>query len=280
MARGSHTIIDIDSCPVLHPGLANAFSIARGLAEALPGAKTFDARITLTANGPDVELRGIGALGGGARLALSRAAGHLDLARLANHNELVLQRRDPFVQMGPARVTPPPGGFLQATAAAEAALAEFAAGALAKSKRIADLFCGLGPFALRLAAFTKVDAYDSDAPAIKALALAAANTPGLKPLTAITRDLFRRPLLASELAAYDAVVIDPPRAGAEAQARQIASSRVQRIVWISCDAAAFARDARILVDAGYTLERVQPFDQFQFSAHLETAALFTRKVKR
>ena len=149
---------------------------------------------------------------------------------------------------------------------------------MGSAKRAADLFCGSGAFTLALARKAAVAAYDSEKDSIAALTAALRNAQGLKPITAERRDLFRRPLLASELNAFDAVVIDPPRAGAKAQCEQLAASKVQRIVSISCGPATFARDARILIDGGYTLEKVTPIDQFLWSAHIELSALFVRKV--
>ena len=161
----------------------------------------------------------------------------------------MIERRAPRVAFGEARVTLPPGGFLQATEAGETLLAEFAERALVDSKRVADLFCGAGAFALRLARRREVFAVDADADAIAALTRAAATTPGLRKLSAETRDLFRRPLRVDELDAFDAALIDPPRAGALEQSRALAASALPLVVSISCNAATFARDARILVTA-------------------------------
>jgi 23S rRNA (uracil1939-C5)-methyltransferase len=181
-----------------------------------------------------------------------------------------------MVAMGRARVALPPGAFLQATAAGEAALAALVGEHVGKAKAIADLFCGLGPFALRLAERARVTAIDSEAGAIAALARAAATTSGLKPVDAQARDLFRRPLLAAELKAFDAVIFDPPRQGAEAQARALAASAVPLVVAVSCHAGTFARDARLLTDGGYRLTRVTPVDQFLYSAHVELVAKFEK----
>jgi 23S rRNA (uracil1939-C5)-methyltransferase len=179
--------------------------------------------------------------------------------------------------IGAARVVLPPGSFLQATIAGEEALAALAGGHCGRARHIADLFCGVGPFALRLAANSKISAFDSDAGAIEALQKAAKATPGLKPVKAEARDLFRRPLMPPELRDYDAVVFDPPRQGAQAQAEQLAASKVPLVVAVSCNAATFARDARILVDGGYRLEAVTPVDQFRHTPHVELVAKFSRK---
>jgi 23S rRNA (uracil1939-C5)-methyltransferase len=178
--------------------------------------------------------------------------------------------------MGKAQVVPPPASFLQATDAGEKTLGALVCEAITGARRVADLFCGIGPFALRLARTCAVAAFDSNAPAIAALKAATSRTQGLKPITAAERDLFRRPLTANELNGFEALGFDPPRAGAEAQARQIAASRVARVVAVSCDPGTFARDAKLLVAGGYRLERVTPVDQFRHSAHLELVAVFSR----
>ena len=144
------------------------------------------------------------------------------------------------------------------------------------AKAVADLFCGVGPFALRLAERARVLAADTDEPAVAALKQAAQTTSGLKPVETERRDLFRRPLAASELKRFDAVVFDPPRQGAEAQARELAQSRVPVIAAVSCNPATFARDARILIDGGYKLTAATPIDQFRYSPHVEIAARFEK----
>jgi 23S rRNA (uracil1939-C5)-methyltransferase len=203
-------------------------------------------------------------------------AERLDLARLSNHGVALIERRAPLVAFGPARVVVPAGGFLQATATGEETLAKLAAEALKGSARVADLFCGAGAFALRLAGDHSVFAADNDAAAIAALRRA--TTGGIE---ATARDLVRQPLSAAELARFDAVLFDPPRAGASAQAREIAASAIMRVVAISCNAETFARDARSLVDGGYVCESVTPIDQFRYSAHVEIFAAFRRaRAKR
>ena len=146
--------------------------------------------------------------------------------------------------------------------------------------RVADLFAGCGPFALRLAETREVHAIDGDGAALAALDKAARSTPWLRPVKTETRDLFRRPLLPPDLERFEAVVMDPPRAGAEAQARQLAAAKVPIVVSVSCDAGTFARDASVLVSGGYRPERVVPVDQFKYSAHLEIVGLFRREQAR
>ena len=207
---------------------------------------------------------------------MARLAATHKLARLTRHGEMIAQRSPPTVAIGRAQLTLPPGSFLQATVAGEHALARLVESHVGKAKSIADLFCGVGPFALRLAERARVAAFDADAEAVAALKQAANMTSGLKPVDAEPRDLFRRPLVAQELKRVDALVFDPPRQGAEAQSRELAKSAVPIVVAVSCNAATFARDARILVDGGYKLKSVTPVDQFRHSAHVEIVALLTR----
>ena len=277
MRARSHNIIAIDACPLFSPGMAQAIPAARALSADLRGLmKPLDIGVTATLAGLDADLRGSGPLARAEAQKLARTADRLDLARVSNHGEVVIERRTPRVAFGEALVTLPPGGFLQATEAGESWLAEFAGQALVGVKKVADLFCGAGAFALRLARAHEVFAADSDPAAIAALNRAAATTSGLHKLTAETRDLFRRPLRADELGAFDAALIDPPRAGALDQARAIAASALPLVVSVSCNAATFARDARVLIDSGFRIESVTPLDQFRFSPHVEIAAVFRR----
>jgi 23S rRNA (uracil1939-C5)-methyltransferase len=277
MRARSHDIIAIDECPLFSPGLAGAIAAARALSGDLRGLmKPLDVGVTATLDGLDVDLRGPGPLERQEAQKLARTADALDLARVSNHGEVVIERRPPRVAFGEALVKLPPGAFLQATEAGETLLAEFAERALADSKRVADLFCGAGAFALRLARRREVFAADADAAAIAALTRAALTTPGLRRFAAETRNLFHRPLRPDELAAFDAALIDPPRAGALEQARALAASSLPLVASISCNAATFARDARILIAAGFEIEAVTPLDQFRFSPHVEIAAVFRR----
>jgi 23S rRNA (uracil1939-C5)-methyltransferase len=194
------------------------------------------------------------------------------LARLTRHGELIAQSRAPTVRMGKAAVPLPPAAFLQPTADGEATLARLILEACNGAGRIADLFCGVGPFALRLAERARVTAADQDADALGALSKAAASTAGLKPIAVERRDLFKRPLLAAELKKHNAVVFDPPRQGADAQARQIAESGVPLVVAVSCNPGTFARDVTTLLRRGYRLTHITPVDQFRYAAHVEIVA--------
>ena len=276
-AARAHRVVAIDRCPVLARSLDGAIEAAWEIAETLGStAKPLDLQITATDAGLDVDIRGSGSLPPELVSSLARIAAERNLARLTRHGEPVLQTRVPTLRMGNAVVQLPPAAFLQATAEGEAVLARLVLACCTGSKHVADLFTGIGPFALRLAGHTRVHAIDYDEPALAALARAAAATSGLKPVAVERRDLFRRPLSASELAPYDAVVFNPPRQGAEMQSRELASSRVPRIIAVSCNPTTFARDARVLVDGGYRLVEVTPVDQFRYAAHVEIVGLFQR----
>jgi 23S rRNA (uracil1939-C5)-methyltransferase len=271
----SHDIIPVDRCPILDPGLNGALEAGWAIAEPLMSiGKPLDIQVTATDNGLDVDVRGSGPLPSPLIATLSRLAEQRGLARLTRHGELALMRMPPTIAIGTARLNLPPASFLQATVAGEQALATLVLEHCRRAKHVADLFCGVGPFALRLAAKSRVSAFDSDAGAVTALQKAATSTSGLKPVKAETRDLFRRPLMPQELRDYDAVVFDPPRQGAQAQAQQIAASKIPVVVAVSCNIATFTRDAGILIDGGYTIEGVTPVDQFRHTPHVELVARF------
>ena len=276
-AARAHRIISIDRCPVLAKNLDGALTAAWAIAEALNVTeKPLDIAVTATDAGLDIDVRGSGPLKPALMAALTRIAVAQNLARLTRHGELIAQPRTPTLRIGTATVALPPAAFLQATAEGEATLARLVLAACADAKYVADLFCGVGPFALRLAANTRVLAADDDEAAIAALKRAASTATGLKPIETATRDLFKDPLAAAELKKLDAVVFDPPRQGAQAQARALAASRVPRIIAVSCNAGTFARDAAELVRGGYRLIDVTPVDQFRYSEHIEIVARLER----
>jgi 23S rRNA (uracil1939-C5)-methyltransferase len=270
MSLRSHHLHPIDLCPILVPALAPAFDIARAI-EAKMG--DCDVAVTASETGLDVMVKAPRAKDS---LVLALIAQDFALARLSLNGEILVERTAPLVTIGKAKVKLPIASFLQATMAGEAVLAGLVCEALAKAKSVSDLFCGIGPFALRLAEFARVEAVDSDKGGLAALAEAVRRTQGLKPISTERRDLFREPLTARELERFDGVVFDPPRAGAEAQARELAKSAVKRVVAVSCDAATFARDAAILVAGGYRLSIVTPVDQFLWSPHVEIVGVFLR----
>ena len=276
-AANSHDIVPVDRCPILDPGLSGALDAAWAIAEPLkPTGKPLDIQFTATNSGLDVDVRGSGPLPSRLITTLSQVAERHRLARLTRHGELVLMRAPPTIAIGTAQLTLPPGSFLQATVAGEATLAALVSDHCRRARHIADLFCGVGPFALRLATRSRIAAFDSDAGAVAALQKAATSTSGLKPVKAETRDLFRRPLVPQELRDFDTVVFDPPRQGAQAQVTQLAASKIPVVVAVSCNVATFVRDARILIDAGYRIEGVTPVDQFRHTPHVELVARFAR----
>ncbi|HYP47029.1 MAG TPA: methyltransferase domain-containing protein, partial [Thermoleophilaceae bacterium] len=270
MAHRSHTLRALDACPVLVPALATATEIARA-AQAMVG--NCDVSLTATDTGLDVAVRPEKRADPRRLVPLGARFG---LARISLGTDLVWQSRVPTIRMGRAVVELPAGSFLQATAAAEETLAGLVAAALPSAKHVLDLFCGVGPFALRLAERARVTALDSDRPSVAALQQAVRNTQGLKPVSVQARDLFRNPLAPAELTPFDAVVLDPPRAGAEAQVRELAGTRIKTLVYVSCDPQTFSRDAAILCGAGWRLESVTPVDQFAWSTHVETVGVFRR----
>jgi len=277
MEARSHKIFELDACPILAPEMAGAMAAAREIAEKLAGTeKPLDLVVTGTRTGLDIDVRGCGKLDFETEQALIASAQTLDLARISNHGIVLIERRAPEVLSGRVAVTPPPGNFLQATAAGEEALTSVVVAALAGAKKCADLFSGSGAFALRLAEQAEVFCVESDAAALAAALRAARNTPGLRGVKGEMRDLFTRPLLPGELEKFDAVVFDPPRAGAEAQARELARSAVAKVAAVSCNPQTFARDAKILIGGGFTLENVIPVDQFLYSPHVELIGIFAK----
>jgi 23S rRNA (uracil1939-C5)-methyltransferase len=273
MEARTHVLLDIDACPILEPQLARGFDIARSL-----GARLGDCDVALTSTdtGIDVSVKAERKVLQQEHARLAGLIPELALARLSVNGELIATAATPRLGIGRADVAVPPGGFLQATAEGEAALARLVVEGVGKAKQVADLFCGIGPFAFRLAERGKVEAYDNDRAAIAALNAAAKSTPGLKPLIGAARDLFREPLVANEMKNFDAVVFDPPRAGAEAQAKQLAKSKVKTVVAVSCDASSFARDAEVLIGGGYRLTILTAVDQFKWSSHVEMVGVFQR----
>ncbi|MGE0603904.1 MAG: class I SAM-dependent RNA methyltransferase, partial [Xanthobacteraceae bacterium] len=237
--------------------------------------KPIDLHFTLAERGLDIDIRGPGKLAKPIESKLVSFAAEKKLSRVSLHGAPLAQLLPPTHLVGNVRVTLPPGPFLQATAEGERVLAEKVLEAALGTKSAADLFCGIGTFALRLAANTKVAAFDNHEPSVAALQ-AASKAPGLKPVTASARDLFHWPLVADELKKIDFVVLDPPRQGAEAQARELAKSKVKKIAYVSCDADSFARDAKILIGGGYKPGAVTPVDQFRYSPHVELVGVFAR----
>ena len=273
---GSDAVTAVPECRLLHPGLMAAFPALEALVTT-GGSRTGVLSLTVTHSdaGPDLAVTGGKPLDGALRLSLARVAEAGGIARLTWDAETIAQRQTPGQRFGAARVVPPPGAFLQATAEGEAALLAAVKDAVGDARRVADLFAGCGTFTLPLAARAEVHAAEGDAALLAALDRGWRGAVGLKRVTTETRDLFRRPGLAEELKGFDAIVIDPPRAGAEAQVAELARAGRPVIAMVSCNPVTFARDARRLTDSGYRLDWVQVVDQFRWSAHVEIAAGFT-----
>lgn len=277
----STEIVPLEECPVLLLEIVAAFGMLRALATlACATPKPFHLAVTATASGLDVVIREAGRLEEHRRRQLADFAIREGLARLSFDSEVVVEPKKPVVVFGDVAVMPPPGAFLQATEAAEAAMAGLVAGHLSRAKRIADLFSGCGSFALRLGSKAEVHAVESDAAALAALDRGFRFASGLKRVTMEKRDLFRRPLTMKELEAFDGIVFDPPRAGAEDQSKQIARSQVPLVAAVSCNPVTLARDLRILLDGGYGLKSVTPIDQFLWSPHVEAVALLEKPRRR
>ncbi len=268
----SHDLIDVSTCPVLIPSISNSLAkLKQALAPLLGGKR--EARVTVTETESGLDVLVAGARPNPAAIGTFAAqAGVLGVARLTADGESIALGGTPEVDLSGAKVKLPPGAFLQASREAEAELVKLMLEGTEGAKRVADLFAGLGTFSLALARTSAVDAYEADDAALASLAEAARRTPRLKPVKTLVRDLFRAPLGTKELDPYDAVVFDPPRAGAVAQAEALAKSRVPRLVAVSCNPGTLARDLRILVDGGYRIMRVVPVDQFLFSPHIEVVA--------
>lgn len=271
-AARSHAIVDIVACPVLSPGIAARLPKLKAALAPLLGGKR-EARITVTEAEQGLDVMVEGMRPSPALFArLATAGTSLGAARITLDGESLALRGTPTVALSGVDVSLPPGAFLQASRESEAILAPLVKEGVGPAKHVADLFAGIGTFTFALAASAAVDAFEQDESAVASLAGAARTTPKLKPVRTHRRDLFRVPLTTRELASYDAVVLDPPRAGARAQAEALAGSKVPKIVMVSCNPGTCVRDLRSLVDGGYRLTRVVPVDQFLFSPHVELVA--------
>jgi len=276
-ARKTNVTVPITACPVLHPAIVKALPQLRELAvKLLQGREILRFTVLHTTTGLDVAVNSDNKKTIDA--AYQAAAGNLGagIVRLSVNGEVVAEAVRPLLEFGKTKVTPPPGGFVQATAEGEAELAEAVCGPLAGAEKVVDLFAGCGTFSMRLAENSKVHAVETEAASVDALLQGSRQASGLRPITAERRDLFRRPLSALELADYDGVVFDPPRAGAAAQVAEIAASKVPVVVAISCSPSTFARDIKTLIDGGYVVDEVITVDQFIWSPHIELVAVFRR----
>jgi 23S rRNA (uracil1939-C5)-methyltransferase len=275
---GTHTLVDLAECPVLDPSIVAALDRLREMAMIVLG-ENMGGRLLVTRfdNGLEVAFEGARSrLTPEARQTLAEIAGSARLVRLSVDGDYIALYGQPRLAAGGVTIEPPPGAFLQAVPEAEAIMIDLLHEAVGKAKHVADLFCGIGTFTFPLARTAQVLAVDGDRSAIEALYAATRRAHGIKAVETIVRDLFRAPLSRKELEPFDAVVFNPPRAGAKAQAELLAKSRVPIIVGVSCNPATLARDARTLIDGGYRLEKASPIDQFLFSPHVELVAVFRR----
>lgn len=276
--RRSHRIVPITDCAVIRPALQALLPGLREIAIlAAPPRDALQLVATETLTGIDLAMNGASPkLPADIRALLSQTANKLNLARLSINGDVAMERTPPILRMGGIDVVPPPGGFVQATAESETAMAKIVVESLIGAEKAVDLFCGAGTFTLPLAAHASVHAVEGEVSGLQALGRAIRKVKDIKPITTEKRDLFRQPLTQIDLSRFDAAVIDPPRAGAEAQTRELALSGIRRIAMVSCNAQTFARDLRILLDAGFKLDRLVPIDQFLWSPHVEIVASLKR----
>ncbi len=284
--RESHDLLAIEECPLMVPAIETRLARLSSLAGLVLGrGKRAHMTVTATDTGLDVAIDGAATPGRALYDILGRHVAEGWLARLTVEGTEVATSRQPELRLGDTVLYPAAGGFLQATAASEQALADLVDAAIgsgggksaaAKSQPVVDLFAGIGTFSLRLARRFPVLAVEGDAALLKALDRSMRFSKGIRTITMRRRDLFLNPMAPPELKPYRAVVFDPPRAGAKAQSEVLAKSTVPRIVGVSCNAATLARDARILIDGGYRLTRITPVDQFLWSSHVEVVAAFEK----
>jgi 23S rRNA (uracil1939-C5)-methyltransferase len=276
--KASDVVVNIPNCQLLRPALVAALPMVEELAVIGASRKgELSVLVTESPDGLDVSVTGGKPMDTDLRLALANLANTRDLARLCWDDDVILRRR-PLQRFGKAQVTPPPGAFLQATAEGEAALQAAVMEIVGEAQSIADLFSGCGTFALPLAAKAAVHAVEGEETMVRTLDEGWRMAKGLRKVTTEARDLFRRPLLPDELAKFDAIVMDPPRAGAEAQTSEIAAARAPKIAHVSCNPVTFARDTATLLAAGYELDWVLPVDQFRWSTHVEVVGSLTFKA--
>jgi 23S rRNA (uracil1939-C5)-methyltransferase len=276
-SRASDTMIEVPNCQLIDPKIKEVFDTLRELAMIGASRKApLAATVTVSMDGMDVSVQGGKPLDGPLRGALAQLCDSTGLVRLTWEDEVIAMRTPPRQAFGSAFVAPPPGSFLQATRHGSKALQALIKESVGDARRVVDLFAGCGTFSLPLAEHAEVHAVESDKPMMDALYRGWRYATGLKPVTIEARDLFRRPLLPDELQRFDAIVLDPPRAGAVDQVAEITRAKVPTLSYVSCNPVTFARDAAVLTESGYVLKWVQPVDQFRWSSHIELAAHFVR----
>ncbi|MCP4933112.1 MAG: class I SAM-dependent RNA methyltransferase [bacterium] len=280
--RSSHELVDIHQCPVLSPDIVEALPALRKLVRPLLSRKNI-ARISVlsTQGGLDVVIDEVEPVEEASqRVKLVELCAGLSLARLTVSGEMIIEKDRPYISFDGLKAVSPPGGFLQASQVIQdkmiAHIQELVSAGKAHKGRALDLYSGMGTFSLPLARYFKVLAVEYDKTALSALRHAIGLSEGLKPVEILERDLTIMPLSAFELRDYDVALFDPPRSGARAQVAELAKSDIPRLIAISCSPASFARDARILIDGGYELRSLTPFDQFLYSTHVELVGEFVK----
>ncbi len=270
----THNIVDIEMCLILEPEILALKPVFQEMMRSIASRTAIvKFHVTKLAHGFDLEIENAKPLDAPALQNLAQICAQAHILRLRVNGEPVFQDNAAQIEIGDQLITIPPHPFLQATRHAENRLRALAHEAVKDAKHVADLFAGLGTFSYALP--MNVEAFEGDAKMSEAMQ-SNLNQLGAHNIKAYHRDLFREPLTSSELDAYDAIIIDPPRAGAKVQCEEIASSNVPRIAFISCDSGTFARDARILMDGGYTMHPVTLIDQFRFSNHIESFTVFEK----
>lgn len=275
--KASDTVIAVPNCKVLSSVLLGIVPVLEDLT-VLGGSRKGTLRFTVTetTGGVDILAEGGKPADGPFLAQLAQASAKPGIARLTWEDELIATQHTPAVNFGAAAVTPPPGAFFQATQEGEQTLVSAVLELIDGAGRVADLFSGCGTFTFPAAQSAEVHAFEGEKAMIASLEAGWRHAKGLRTVTATTRDLFRRPLLPDELNKFEAIIIDPPRAGAEAQIAEIAKSDVATIAMVSCNPVTFARDAEVLIAAGYEMRNLKVVDQFRWSSHVEVVAGFHR----
>ncbi|WP_226551736.1 class I SAM-dependent RNA methyltransferase [Celeribacter naphthalenivorans] len=277
-ARASDSLIEVPDCILMVPEIMQAYGALNRLVE-LGGSRRGEMDITVISSdsGLDISVENGKPLDLDMRVELGGFVRDLSLSRLSWNGEDLAGEALPYLSFGKARVVPPAGAFLQATAEGEAALVTLMRKAVEGADRVIDLFSGCGTFSLPIAERAEVHAVEGVSDMLEALSKGWRQAQGLKAVTVETRDLFRQPVRDDELNAYDAAIIDPPRPGALAQCDEIAKSRLKTVGFVSCNPITFARDAKVLIDSGFEIDWIVPVDQFRWSPHVEIAACFKRE---
>lgn len=278
LQKNTHDIVEISECPISDASISeNLNELKRLIAPLVLGRRIVQTSVLVCDNGLDVAVETPNQPSAAIQKSLTANFPSTGFCRLDVNGDLIAETHRPIIKVGNVDVVPPTGGFVQAVGEAEQAMGSLVMDHLGDCKYVADLFCGMGTFALRLAVQSRVLAIEMDSPSLKSLDMAWRSTGGkLKEVSVEKRDLFLRPLMAAEMKKMEGVVLDPPRSGAELQMKQIARSKVSRVASVSCNPKTFARDLAILVKGGFELVSITALDQFKYTPHLEMVALLVR----